>query len=717
MSDIEQAAARLRRQLPAAQLPELKLLCGLRFFSHLRSHHDAVIESYLREFTPILSDAATKSNPHEFLPDETASLEQLSELLQAQPDGVIALDDLNALERLVAAIKSRQTPSADTTTALRRAVVVNCLFVEYYPDLDLPPRGRLLQLYVSGSPISPRAEADDIVVRNPVDEPDDRFLAQARDSIKAARAHVLARFGLPFGKRYRFDFAVNSSGARFTGDSLGLAFAVGAVAALAKIEVFRDKLSVADSVAFSGALSPEGRLEKVDSEALKLKIYRAFHSDLKLLVIPREHITDAWTYLSTLEGQHENRRLELVGADALDTVAGDPRLLRAERSSAPVYWVRKIWRIKRSVWVEIPALILLLAVLAYLVTPERYLPWFDNNPVFAISNPGTNSLEAYNRDSTLLWADVLSCPISKVTSEAIWSSSFGRPYDFDGDGLNEVVFLPQIDEICDDRAFLRFYSHDGQLLWKRNAALLGRYPKDTAGVQYDAGFLRTVETSTGPVIVSIVNQEMPARSHIRLWNPTGDPRGWYIHWGHGMIQKTVDVDLDGAEEILFTGFNNRNHCVGLLVLKPDSVQGFSPIEPGVENEYSWWVPGTQAAYILFPMSDVGRVPGELPVGYNAPGPNGVRLADDGQIQVYVSESVNYESRSQLIYTIDHRFRVVKVVMNDFLVTHRRQLVAEGKLPPIEDARAYFATLRDAVTYWTNSGWVTEGQMRAAEGLK
>jgi len=193
--------------------------------------------------------------------------------------------------------------------------------------------------------------------------------------------------------------------------------------------------------------------------------------------------------------------------------------------------------------------------------------------------------------------------------------------------------------------------------------------------------------------------------------------GIFTHWGHGAIQEVIDIDHNSQKEILFTGFNNRNHCVALLVLRPDSVQGFSPIESGIENKYTWWIPGNQAAYILFPKSDVGCLPGELPSGYNSPGPNGIRLADDGQIQVYITESVNYELQPELIYTIDHRLRVVKVTMNDYLVTHRRQLVAEGKLQPIEDARAYFNSLRNAVTYWTDSGWVTEGQLRATENAQ
>ncbi len=713
--EIERAASRLRHDLKLAQMPELRLLCGLRFFDPVASHQGAGIESYFREFIPTLAIAAGKSDPQEFLPEETESVERLVDLLKTQPTVVVSPDDIDAFSCLAGKIDMGAEKSPLLHSSPGSSVRITCLFVEHYPDLDLLPRGRILNLIVTASRISSQAEDDDVVVRNPVSEPDDRFLAQARDSIKAARAFLETRYGLPHKKRYRFDYAVDSSGARFTGDSLGVAFAVGAIAAMTRTEVFRDKLSVSPSVAFSGALSADGRLSPVDSDALKLKIYRAFHSYLSLLVIPRKHLADAQTQVLELEKKDPGRRLDLAGVETIGAVVNDPRLILAERSSAAAYVARRAWKAKRSVWVEVPALLVMLAVLYYLVAPASYMPWFDDNPVYAIANPATNGLEVYNRDSTLLWADVLSCPISKITSDNLWATCFGRLYDFDSDGKNEVVFLPRIDEVCNDRALLRFYSHDGQLRWMRNAAILGRYPKDTTGVQYDAGYLGIAETRNGPIIISTVYQELPARAHLRLWNPNGDSLGWYIHWGHGVVQKMIDIDRDGQQEILFTGFYNRKKCVALLVLRPDSIQGFSPIEPGIENEYPWWIPGNQVGYILFPKSDIGCLPGELPMGYNSPGPNGIRLADDGQIQVHISESVKFEYTPSLIYTIDHRLRVIKVAMNDFLITHRRHLVAEGKLPPIEDARAYYGSLRDAVTYWTDSGWVTEGQLRMVEG--
>ena len=36
------------------------------------------------------------------------------------------------------------------------------------------------------------------------------------------------------------------------------------------------------------------------------------------------------------------------------------------------------------------------------------------------------------------------------------------------------------------------------------------------------------------------------------------------------------------------------------------------------------------------------------------------------------------------------------------------------LPPIDDWSTYQFYYRDAVTYWIDSSWITEGELRAAE---
>ena len=711
---VEQQAIRLRHHLRIAQLPELEILCGLRFFELLAHESGATLESYVREFVPLLAIAAKKATPAEFLPEELESLRGLVRQLEERASDVVFPDDLTAIKQLVDSIETDGSQISTYAEQGKGTVRVTCLFIEYYPDLDLDPRGRLLDLHVSASAISSRAEEDDVAVRNPISEPDDRFLEQARDSIKAARAYLHDRYGLSLRKRYRFDFSVVSTGARFTGDSLGVAFAVGAIAAVAKIEVFLEQLTVSPDVAFSGALFADGKLAPIDTEALKLKIYRAFHSGIQYLVIPQEHMTDAHEYVSELEKQCPGRKLELLGADTFESVASDLRLVKAERSSPLVYLARKAWKAKRSRWVEVPALLVLAAILAFLLIPDRYMPWFDDNPAFAFINVAENSLEAYNRDSVLVWSDTLLCTVSPRTRPIPNWPGYGHVFDCDSDGRNEVVCFPRIEDDCEDRSWIRFYSSDGELRFERFAPLIGKTPVDTAGVLYDAGGLFLTHVASQPVLISQVVQELPARMHIRLWNGDGDSLGWYIHWGHGQFQRAVDLDHDGREELLFLCFNNKMKCTALLALNPDSVQGLSPFPQQPGRDYSWVVPGNQCGYVLFPVSDIGRVPGELPLGYNSPGPTGIKISEHGLLKVYISESTESELSPEVIYFLDHRLRVVKVVFTDILRTRRQELVAEGKLAAIEDWSAYLASIRDTVTYWTDSGWVTEGQLRAAE---
>lgn len=710
----EQQAARLRHHLRIAQLPELKILCGLRFFKLFSDERYIGLESYIREFVPSLAVAARKSNTTEFLPEEAESLTAFVALLEKQETGAVLPDDLAALKGLADSIAICRGEVAADLPKRRSVACVTCLFVEYYPDLDLPPRGRLLNLHVTASAISAKADNDDIVVRNPVSEPDDRFLEQARDSVRAARSHLHNRYDLSPTKRYRFDFAVDSTGARFTGDSLGVAFAVGAVAAVAKIEVFIERLTVSPDVAFSGALFTNGMLAPIDTEALKLKIYRAFHSGIKCLVIPREHMTDAQACVSELEKQCPERKLELLGADTFESVASDPQLVRVERSSPPVYLARKVWKVKRSRWVEVPALLVLASILAFLLIPDHYMPWFDDNPAMAFANPANNSIEAFNRDSVLLWSDTLSCVLSKANRTKPNAPGYGHVRDFDGDGRNEVVIQPLIDEDCEERSWIRFYSSDGRLLFKRFAPIMEKTPVDTNGVLYDAAGLYMTQVASEPVLISQVVQELPARMHIRMWSGDGDSLGWYIHWGHGSFQRAIDLDSDGEEELLFVCYYNRMGCAALLALTAESAHGISPLLRQSGRKYDWLTPGNQYGYVLFPVTDIGQVPGELPPGYNFLGPNGIQVSEKGLLKIYISESFQYDEGPQIIYFLDHRLRVVKVSFSDILRNRRKELVAEGKLAPIEDWSAYIASIRDNVTYWIDSGWVTEGQLRAAE---
>jgi len=72
--------------------------------------------------------------------------------------------------------------------------------------------------------------------------------------------------------------------------------------------------------------------------------------------------------------------------------------------------------------------------------------------------------------------------------------------------------------------------------------------------------------------------------------------------------------------------------------------------------------------------------------------------------------------SLLSYFFNKDLRVIEVKPGDKFVFMRKKLVEQGRLPNI-DQEKYLAGLRDSVLYWSDSGWVTEGQLRLAEKAK
>jgi hypothetical protein len=472
--DIEQAAQRLRRNLRVAPRPDLRILCGLEFFRLFADEGGApipqqavLLETYLREFIPALAIEARRCDPREFFPYEAARLGDLIAWIEKAPPETVSADDLAALHcfdsahhkllhEVVAGVGQEEdsvgVPEADGAT------ILNCLFVEENPDLGLEPRGRILQLRVAATPISGKVKDDDIVIRNPTARPDDPFRQQAQIAVAAARRHMAKRYGLSGKKRYRFDFEVLSAASALTGPSLGVPFAVGALAALARTEVLRDRFMVPRNVAFSGALGDDGRLVPIDGVGLRRKIERAFHSDVGLLVVPRDHLSDAWEYVAQLETQHPGRKLDLVGADTLDAVANDPRLLVPRRLSLPLHIARKGWKAKRSAWVEVPGLIVLAGLLFALAAPAKWMPWFDWNP--ATLRPTAKGISALNARGQEVWARSFPCPCIDTASR--WVAD-----DIDDDGKRELAFLlstPASDP-CSLNAVFYMLDDDGDLLF------------------------------------------------------------------------------------------------------------------------------------------------------------------------------------------------------------------------------------------------------------
>ncbi len=278
----------------------------------------------------------------------------------------------------------------------------------------------------------------------------------------------------------------------------------------------------------------------------------------------------------------------------------------------------------------------------------------------------------------------------------------------------KYYMMPCTYEYDRERHQLLCYSNNGKkLLFQRDCNIIGEYPNDTAGVLYDPERLNVVEIDGKTVIITEIAASVPGRSHIRFWNAEGDSTGWYVNAGGSSFRHKGDINNDGKDEALFLCYNNRMNCASLLVLHPDSSYGCSP----PYNDSGWDLtavkPGNQLAYILFPYTDVGKAKSSLL--WNSPSPAGIRVVNSKSININIAEcreSSFYPA--DIEYNFDNRLRVIDIWFTDIFRKLRNDLLDQGANISKVDWNIYQKQVTEAVTYWTDSGWVSEGQLRTAE---
>lgn len=707
MSDflrMESDAQRLRQSIRVASAPETIALYGLQFFNRYSDIPTARLEPYIREFGASVIQALTAFPSVAFLPEDIIAIRDLLELIETKGAEILTADQsvaaaasANRAERVIQDfVESKSSSECNSESPM-----IHCLLVEYRPGLE--GRGRILTLSVEVSTAKKESENDIVSVLNPVNEPDDDFLKQAKSSVRVAREYLATRKVKKTTCFFRVDFTIQGATSALTGDSLGLALAAGTVAAISRYEVTRNQYSVSHEVAFAGAVSNNGEIKSIDGAGLKIKIRRAFFSNLRYLIVPRQHLGEAWDFVKTLEKEYPGRTLELVGAERFEAVADDPRLLPKVRPALSAYLTAWAERHSRTPRVEIPLLLILLVVLSLLIAPKAWMPWFDSNPAFSRFDLTSNELLVYNRDSVVLWSNPLPCKVEYDFREQ------RVVYDLNTDGKNEVLFAIPTQQACDHRDTLTCMSSEGQLLFKLSCVIPNQYPGDSGSGHYSPAGIDVFGHGDDQVIVTSIAQSNPGRSHIRFWTHLGDSLGWYINAGGSAFRVAKDIDGDGRSETVFAGFNNRLNASVLFVLDPARAEGVAPPYSDSNYDLHWVRHGSQLAYLVFPVTDLGKL--DLRNPYNSP--LQLLVHESGLLDFNVGESsASINGDERIIYSIDSRMRVVDCWPTDQFRVRRDQLVTEGKLPPVNWSE-YVLRVRNAVLYWTDSGWVSESQLRSA----
>ncbi len=698
---LEEGARRLSRCLQSP-LPEHHLLCALRFFGLFWSNEQLqskrpLAEPYVRQFLPKLASAAQMCNPGEFLQSEVEDLKQLAALVTPFCPGVVSPDHLAALNHLVVAAAAGEI---HPPPVIGQGVVLAGLLVEHAPNLGLPARGRQLWLRIAAEERKRKFTEDDPVVSNVLSRPNNETQEQAHVALQSARQLLSRHYGLKPDRRFRVTFHIESATAALEGPSLGVAFAIGAAAAIAQDQTFRDRLEIPDDVAFTGELSTDGAIRPVDGQGLRLKIERALHNRVRYLVLPAAQMTQAWQCLNELGQNFPNNHLKLVAASDLPSIFEDRNLVHRQRRTRTQYLALRARRTLQEPRVGVPIFVSLLIMLGILAGPG-IVKRFDRTPASVAYLE--NGFKVVNEYGVTLWKEAPVC--SKLTADTtFWAIAY-----LYNDGRREVIVQPSPLEPCERNDRVEVYDPTGRLLFWRRCHVDNEYPGDTIpGLYYWPHGLYVRKTRIGHVMVTAMNQQNPSRTHIRFWSARGDSLGWYINAGATRLVMTRDFDGDDIEDFFFIGYNIRMRAAALYVLAADKAYGVAPPYSDRQYDLSRVHPGNQLLYVIFPSTDVSDADTSL---YNAP--YALSLESDSSYRMEVQEG---KCQNCIVdYYLDKKLHVEHVDVTDEFKAYRRKLVADRRISGLQpdsiDWSGYFNQLGDSVLYWTSRGWESDALRR------
>jgi hypothetical protein len=548
---------------------------------------------------------------------------------------------------------------------------------------------------------------DQVAFDNQVKTPDDPFIGVAYDSLKAVRTGLRsAGFAQRAQGSYRAFLSVDGSNRTFTGDSIGLAVSLVAFTQLLKPEVMRQERFIASDIAVTGSIDADGHITPVNNDSIAAKIERAYFSHVRYVVLPEANLATARDTVKRLNKQYPRRRLRLVSAAHLDDVLNDRNIIRSEKVCLGAFITKKAARYSRATKVQVPLLLMLLYALICIIYPKAWVG-FDWNPQYVrLTDRG---FEALNKDSIPVWDVEYEC--EGITSASKWEIG-----DIDKDSANEIAFAPRATRNlpCEANAKVFVYDDDGRELHCLDAIKWGVYPTDSIARPLHVGAqVRFMLHGDCPILITAVNQDMPSRSHVRFWTVYGDSIGWYVHNG------TVLLDNDECSEVLdtsivFIGINNRIGASVVFALPRTGTHGVSPPYKVFDStlDLTNVLRGNQSWYAALPKSDLCTF-----LGHPYSSPTALTPMSEGIIKADVTPVTPEDPAICISYSIDmsEGGRVKSVASSDGFTSLRNSIVnsGSGALPTVAWDE-YTARLRDSVTYWTDSGWVIEGELRAAE---
>ncbi|MBI3194479.1 MAG: hypothetical protein HYZ34_08455 [Ignavibacteriae bacterium] len=645
---IEQNLQTLKQTLPLLSSKRMKLLEILEFLEPLSSENSLhFLSAYLPELMPeittsILQTDFTGTNP-DFI--------QLLKKILASPSGLLiqnnendellkAIEHLKQEEAKFASWQNQQTNGLFSTTKSKSFATdkVWIPMVEREPILTelVSKFATLSQLRIDVS-FSPKPIQEDELHVTQFADTNKNNPQELRSALVAAKdffervTHIKIKKKLIV--RCTFEHAN-----LIIGESLCAGLAAVIFTELLRLHQHKEEFSIRPDVAITGALDSSGKLIPVDEHGLSLKMEACMFSPIRFLVVPKkqeklcvdelkvisvpqsgmmpkafkklkevdEYVSTKYKEPSTNNYEQStdnpepttvnneliqiNLSLEVVGIENFSELFFDRRLTDSRRIPLAKQAGRKLW--KHRLPIAATTIVILLLVIGRM--------WYgplDKNPAIAkyegefivVKNINGETLEK-------IW-------VGKYTAKDPDGFMVNRNvcfYDIDSDNVNEIFWFQLDNDRTDHTSCINAKKlGEENLLWTFPVRKKLYFPGNTD--KYADKFNSVVQLKVGdfdnddrPEIYLLAKNQYFGCVLFKLNAVTKNELGYYIHAGHLQTFDITDLDNDGVQEIILTGYNNSFGDAPITVLDSRLIEGHSPctqlhkpqdIQKGIERYY------------------------------------------------------------------------------------------------------------------------------------
>ena len=535
-------------------------------------------------------------------------------------------------------------------------------------------------------------------------EPDSPFERQVFLAISEAEKIASARLGIKGIRRIPREYRISlpelaslpsASIGMMSGGSAGLAMTALAISLLGRLDLCRKSRRIPEGTAFTGMIDDNGKVLPVASHHLGEKVRSVFFSTCSRLAVPSSNMEKAVEELTGLRTQYPARRFELVPVSETADILGDRKIAEVRNVPAARTILQRLFHWRKHLTAGVATLAAAFALLYVLP------PYMDRT--IARTELVDSLIVMYNKSNHIV-ADhnihfTLGCrPVNQMLKFFT--------IDCMGDGRDETIALVSEGKVSKsnrpikEQMHIVLFDHGGKVV---NSYAFS-YWNEIRGIDinpYEGGTILLMDSSrpysdkdgNWSLYLLIYCAKEKLSTLVKIALPDFDRQ---IYANSGMINEFIfmDLDADGEEDLLITGYNDIMEGAFLAMFDPGNIAGASP------DGYEYPVPGFE--------EDVSKYFIRFPKFYRAV-PRGTTTGKLNSSFVIGSGKFSIVARSNTLdvqYFIDHDLRCENAMvcnLSEGKATREKRPVRhfyEGVEKDEED-------LKNGVRYWNGSEWVSE----------